>query len=89
MEKVRRHFVFYGEVQGVGFRKRAFYGAKDNNVSGWVKNLSDGSVEMEAEGYPEDIDKAILFVEKGVFVRIENLRVKDIPLKNSKGFDIR
>lgn len=89
MEKIRKHFIFYGAVQGVGFRYRAYHSARTFNVTGWVRNLSDGSVEMEAEGLPEDIDSMILYVEKGTFVRIENLRVCSIPLKNSHSFEIR
>ena len=50
MEKIRRHILFYGWVQGVGFRYRAYYAAMDNGVGGWVRNLPDGSVEAELEG---------------------------------------
>lgn len=89
MEKIRKHFIFYGAVQGVGFRYRAYHAARTFNVCGWVRNLPDGSVEMEAEGLEEDIDSMLLYVEKGTFVRIENLRVKSIPVKNGYSFEIR
>ena len=51
MEKIRRHIIFYGYVQGVGFRYRASYIANRFGVTGWVKNCIDGSVEMEADPY--------------------------------------
>ncbi|MBO5448170.1 MAG: acylphosphatase [Ruminococcus sp.] len=88
MKKIRRHFIFSGSVQGVGFRYRAFYAARSLGVTGWVKNLYDGSVEMEAEGSEESIDRLILSVEKGTFVRIENMSVKDIPTVDDRTFDI-
>lgn len=89
LEKIRRHIVFYGAVQGVGFRYRAYYAARSFGVSGWVKNNFDGSVEMEAEGTEKAIDDMILAIEKGTFVRIENMRVKTIPLHGDSGFEIR
>jgi len=52
MEKVRIHYIFHGTVQGVGFRYKACYSAKNRGVTGWVRNCSDGTVEMEAEGPP-------------------------------------
>ena len=89
MEKIRRHIIFYGRVQGVGFRYRAKYAAEMYGVTGWVRNLDDGSVEMEAEGSEESIDKMILAVEKGRFVLIENISSRNIPLEGGSGFYIR
>ena len=43
---IRKHFFFKGRVQGVGFRYRAQNAASLYSVTGWVKNLYDGSVEM-------------------------------------------
>jgi acylphosphatase len=76
-------------VQGVGFRYRARYAAEMYGVTGWVENLSDGDVEMEAEGLEESIDKMILAIEKGTFVRIENIRSKSIPLQGDRGFYVK
>ncbi|MBR3420920.1 MAG: acylphosphatase [Ruminococcus sp.] len=89
MEKIRRHIVFYGSVQGVGFRYRAYYAAQACGVSGWVRNCYDGSVEMEAEGTEKAIDDMILAIEKGTYVRIENMSVKSLPLHGDHGFEIR
>lgn len=86
--RIRRHIFFYGRVQGVGFRYRAYYAAQRYGVTGWVRNNYDGSVEMEAEGTEEDIDKMIMDIEKGSFVLIENLSTKNIPLKNDSIFSI-
>ncbi len=89
MEIIRKHFIFYGSVQGVGFRYRAYYAARAYGVTGWVRNCDDGSVEMETQGTEENIDKVILAIEKGRYVLIENMRVKSIPTCGSRSFEIR
>ena len=77
---VRKHIVFYGSVQGVGFRWRARNAAEHYSCTGWVKNEWDGSVSMEIQGTEEAIEAVILAIEKGTFVRIENMDMKDIPI---------
>ncbi len=89
MEIIRKHFIFYGSVQGVGFRYRAYHAARAYGVTGWVRNCDDGSVEMEAQGTEEKIDQVILAIEKGRYVLIENMRVKSIPICGSRSFEIR
>ena len=42
--KIRKHIIFYGRVQGVGFRYYAVQKANQLGLTGWVKNLYDGSV---------------------------------------------
>ena len=44
------HCIFKGHVQGVGFRARIKHKAKELNITGWVKNCSDGSVEAVFDG---------------------------------------
>ena len=77
---IRKHIVFYGSVQGVGFRWRARNAAEHFSCTGWARNEWDGSVSMEIQGREEDIDKGILAIEKGTFVRIENMNVKTLPI---------
>ncbi len=76
----RKHIIFYGSVQGVGFRWRARTTAEHFSCTGWVRNEWDGSVSMEIQGTEEAIESVILAVEKGTFVRIENMDMKDIPV---------
>ena len=45
-----KHFTVAGRVQGVGFRAWAQRQAEKLNLSGWVRNLSDGRVEIMATG---------------------------------------
>lgn len=47
--KIRKHIVFYGRVQGVGFRYYAVNKANQLGLTGWVKNLPNGTVEMEVQ----------------------------------------
>ena len=77
---IRRRIIFYGWVQGVGFRYRARHAADLYGCSGWVRNEWDGSVTMEIQGTEEQIDYVILAIEKGRYVRIENMDSKTIPL---------
>lgn len=50
---VRKHLVFSGVVQGVGFRFEAARLAQRLDLTGWVKNQASGSVEMELQGEEE------------------------------------
>ena len=77
---IRKHIVFYGSVQGVGFRWRARNAAEHFSCTGWAKNEWNGTVSMEIQGHEEDIDRVILAIEKGTFVRIENMDVKTLPI---------
>jgi acylphosphatase len=54
-----------GLVQGVFFRREISYLARQLGVTGWTRNLSDGSVEVVAEGEKEAIDKLIQFCRVG------------------------
>ena len=76
----RKHIVFCGSVQGVGFRWRARNAAEHFSCTGSARNEWDGSVSMEIQGREEDIDKVILAIEKGTFVRIENMEVKTLSI---------
>lgn len=54
--KAARRFIIIGEVQGVGFRFFAQRVAAQHQVTGYVRNLADGSVEALAEGAPESLE---------------------------------
>ena len=83
----RKHIVFYGSVQGVGFRYRARQAAGLVGCTGWVRNEWDGSVSMEIQGMESAIDQVILAIERGHYVHIENMDVKELePLEEEQGF---
>jgi acylphosphatase len=56
---VRGSFYFSGYVQGVGFRYNACSLAKRFNVTGFVRNLPDGRVELIVEGNKETIQEYV------------------------------
>lgn len=87
MNRVRKHITFYGWVQGVGFRYRACHAAELYGCTGWVRNKWDGSVTMEIQGTEENIDRVILAIEAGRYVRIENMDSRTIPVETEeRGF---
>ena len=85
-EKVRKHIFFYGRVQGVGFRYYAVQKANQLGLTGWGKNLYDGSVEMEVEGQEELIDQLIIFLQNRTYIWIERINAKKIPLQQDRSF---
>ena len=70
---VRRHLIFSGDVQGVGFRYHANYISQRLGVTGWVKNLYDGRVEMEAQGTEAQIESLIAQLKAQRFVEIRDI----------------
>jgi acylphosphatase len=54
--RVARKFLIRGDVQGVGYRFFAQRAAARHQVVGYVRNLSDGSVESLAEGTPASVE---------------------------------
>ena len=84
---VRRRIVFRGWVQGVGFRYRARHAASLYGCTGWVRNEWDGSVTMEIQGEESAIDDVIIYIERGLYVRIENMDVRQVPpVDSERGF---
>lgn len=57
---MKRVYIFYsGLVQGVGFRFTTRTIAKQLNLSGWVRNLPDGKVEIVCEGKEEELKQLL------------------------------
>ena len=81
---IRKRIVFNGWVQGVGFRYRARRAADLLGVTGWVRNEYDGSVTMEIQGAEEDVEKVILAISRGTFVRIERMDSRTVPAEEGE-----
>ncbi len=89
MEKkiIRKHLVFSGIVQGVGFRWRARRAAEALGVSGWVRNDWSGTVTMELQGSEAQIDSVLAAIERGSYIRIDGIEARSIPIReNERGF---
>ena len=87
--KIRKHIVFYGRVQGVGFRYYAVNKANQLGLTGWVKNLPDETVEMEVQGEEPLIDQLIIFLQNRTYIWIEKLDARSIPLLDDSSFQER
>jgi acylphosphatase len=59
------HAVVYGYVQGVLFRDFVFRRATELGLTGYVRNLPEGSVEVKAEGRRKDLEKLIGYLKVG------------------------
>lgn len=84
--KIRKHIHFFGRVQGVGFRYYSTYKAQSLGLTGWVYNCEDGSVTMEVQGEPKQIEDLIRFLRGQRFVRIDEMKEEEIPLKEESTF---
>jgi acylphosphatase len=79
------HALVSGIVQGVFFRANTKRVAEELGLTGWVKNLEDGRVEIMAEGGREELEELLNFLHKGPpGSRVEKVDYK--YSKQSKGF---
>ena len=79
-----------GKVQGVWFRASAKAIAERLSITGLVANRSDGSVYIEAAGYPEAIEEFIAWCKKGPeFARVDHIEVDDIARPPFSSFEIQ
>jgi acylphosphatase len=78
-----------GEVQGVGYRAATQQRANEQGLSGWVRNRSDGSVELEAEGGLQALHDLRLWCEKGPpLARVLRVTSSEVPPTGSDWFEI-
>jgi len=81
---VAAKIIVSGRVQGVGFRWFVFKEAQQAKVTGQVRNLSDGTVEIEIEGDKQAIKKLISKVQAGpAFSHVTNVQTKWQTYKGS------
>ena len=87
---IRRGVRFIGRVQGVGFRATSKYVADGFDVSGWVRNVSDGSVAMEGLGAKDEVDAFLNALHDRMKRNIESFQAMDMPPADcERGFVIR
>lgn len=77
---IRKHLIFSGSVQGVGFRWRAMQTAKAVGVTGWVRNDRSGAVSMELQGSEAQIDLMIQTLDRAPWIRIDGINARTIPV---------
>lgn len=88
---VRIRLVVRGRVQGVGFRYAAREAASECGVSGWVRNLPDGSVEIVAQGAPSAVARMTAWARRGPrSAVVSGVHDEELaPAAETSGFDVR
>jgi acylphosphatase len=83
--------VVHGRVQGVGFRFAACEAAAECSVTGWVRNLPDGSVEIVARGAADAVARMTIWAHRGPrHATVDRVDVETLAAPpESESFDIR
>lgn len=90
---VRYALLFSGDVQGVGFRWTNQGLAREHGLGGWVRNLDDGTVEMEIQGSPAAISEHLARIH-AYYQRFRNRiwleQAESIPVNEQRcSFEVR
>lgn len=81
--------IYSGEVQGVGFRRHTASIAKHHSVYGFVRNLSDGTVELRVEGEEAEVQRFLAEIDQVLAFGIQGKIVSTVPYESYSGFEIR
>ena len=88
-EKVRKEVDFKGRVQGVGFRYTTLSIARGLDITGYVRNAPDGSVELVVEGPAEQVESFIKSIKEQMSGYIRSVEEEQAaPAGRYKGFEI-
>jgi len=90
MSLVAVHLIVKGKVQGVFYRKSTRKQALELNLKGWVRNMDNGDVEIEAEGDEKTIREFIQWCTKGPEkAHVTEVLEEWVPLKGFSDFNIK
>ena len=84
-----RHVIVYasGRVQGVGYRASVHARIRTLNVTGYVRNMPDGTVELDIQGERSEIDEALTIAREGSsYSSVHDLNVTDVAISDN-GFE--
>lgn len=88
--KTAYRIIVSGKVQNVGFRYYTVQAANDFGVHGFVKNLPDGTVYMEAEGETDGIEGFVAWCKRGPqWARVEGFDIQKQPVTGYLGFKVK
>lgn len=87
----RIYFKVFGNVQGIGYRWFVKATAEERKIVGWVRNVSDGTVEGEAQGAEEKLKNFLEDLrEKHPFANVREIETREAePRKDDCAFYIR
>jgi acylphosphatase len=89
MDQIAKHIIFKGQVQSVGFRYTTHRVATRYNVTGFVRNLPDGTVEMLVQGTEQNVDACLADLEDTMAGYIRDMKIKKIsPAPHHTDFKI-
>ena len=89
-DRIRRRLVVYGKVQGVFYRDSTREAARDEGVSGWAANRSDGTVEVVLEGAPDAVSSVVGYCRQGPSsADVHSVDVHEETPEGLTGFHIR
>ena len=88
---VRKAITVSGRVQGVGFRFFTQQTAINLKITGWVKNQSDGTVTMEVQGTPQQLDALVGRLKQGNgYSKVTQVEIEDLEVERGENkFGIR
>jgi len=90
MTKQCMQFKVMGKVQGVWYRDSTQKQAEQIGLTGWVRNLPDGSVEVLACGEPEQLKQLHQWLHQGSrLARVDSVQAKQSYWQSFEGFTVR
>lgn len=88
-EKICLHCFVSGKVQGVWFRANTKQEADKLGLSGWVRNLEDGRVEVMVSGPRAKVDQLRAWLHQGPEqAKVTDVRVNEISFQEFEGFNV-
>jgi len=88
-KKSRWHLYLSGSVQHVGLRYTSLYLSRDHGLTGWVRNLPDGRVEMEVQGPVASLRRFYLALKSQPHIHISHADIVEVPVVDSeRGFSV-
>jgi acylphosphatase len=86
---IRRRVIVHGYVQGVFFRDSVRRWAQQHDVSGWVANRWDGTVEAVFEGDDTAVERLVAFCHEGPRgAQVESVDVSEEEPEGLSGFSV-
>lgn len=87
--EICRNVHYWGRVQGVGFRATVQEIADRHAVTGFVRNLPEGEVEVVVAGEADEVGRFLAAIDQRMARFIRGSRIDDEPKQAFRGFEIR